>query len=101
MIPTPGGRGRTGVEQKQICRGRLSAAVLDLFCIRGGAGLYRASSEDITLDRQHHESRMFGRCCVRLHFLLTPNREVENVVLDSLLDTFDKRIHITTAAHKL
>ena len=63
--------------------------------------MYRTISEDNTIDRQHRVDRKIGNCCVRLHFLITPNREVENVILDSLLDTFDKRIHIPTAAHKL
>lgn len=58
-------------------------------------------SEDNKIDQQHHMYRKVGNCCVRLHFLIIPNREVESIVLDSLLDAFDKRMKSTTAAHEM
>lgn len=56
-------------------------------------------TEDKTLDRQHRLERQHGSCRIRLHFLKLPNSAVEDVVLDSLMDTFEKRNERTMAVH--
>lgn len=48
-------------------------------------------NEDKTIDYQHRLERRHGSCHIRIHFLNSPNPEVENIVLDSLMDTFEKR----------
>lgn len=48
-------------------------------------------TEDKTIDRQHRLERQHGSCRIHLHFLKLPNPAVEDIVLDSLMDTFEKR----------
>ena len=48
-------------------------------------------TEDKTIDRQHRLERQHGSCRIHLHFLKFPNPAVEDIVLDGLMDTFEKR----------
>ena len=44
------------------------------------------------IDREHVEQRQIKDCLVRLHFLVQKNNQVEEIIHDSLLDSFDRRV---------
>ncbi len=44
------------------------------------------------IDREHVEQRQIKDCVVRLHFVIQKNNQVEEIILDSLLDSFDRRV---------
>ena len=44
------------------------------------------------IDRDHIEQRQIKDCLVRLHFLVQKNNQIEDIILDNLLDSFDRRV---------
>ena len=44
------------------------------------------------IDREHVEQRQIKDCVVRLHFLVQKNNQIEDIILDNLLDSFDRRV---------
>lgn len=44
------------------------------------------------IDREHVEQRQIKDCLVRLHFLVQKNNQIEDIILDNLLDSFDRRV---------
>ena len=44
------------------------------------------------IDREHVEQRQIKDCVVRLNFVIQKNNQVEEIILDSLLDSFDRRV---------
>lgn len=47
---------------------------------------------DKEVDRAHIEQREIKDCVVRLHFVIQKNNQVEEIIFDSLLDSFDRRV---------
>lgn len=51
-----------------------------------------AENMDQEIDRDHVEQRKTKDCVVRLHFLVQKNNQIEDIILDNLLDSFDRRV---------
>ena len=44
------------------------------------------------IDQNHVEQRELNYCVVLLHFVTQKNDQVEDMILDSLLDSLDRRV---------